>query len=193
MEDVNERGSEMIICGIDPGQQGALAFIDTKRKKEWIIDMPLLPERGISARGLYEIFLGHKKDQMFVLIEKAQSMSGQSSVAMFNYGGGYHTILAVLEILEIPFEEIRSNKWKKEFGLSGTKKAKKKTGEKKVKATADEKNAAKKQRKEMAVKTAMQMFPKLKDQFQTAKGRLLDGRAEALLIASYGQRKLGRE
>lgn len=183
------KGGKMIICGIDPGQKGALAFIDTKRKKQWIIDMPLLPERGISAKKIYGIFAEYKKDSIFVVIEKAQSMPGQSSVAMFNYGGGYHTILAVLEILDIPFEEVRSNKWKVEFGLSGTKAKKSKDG-KKEKLTQAEKTAAKKQRKEMAVKIAMQMFPHLKNEFQTAKGALLDGRAEALLIAEYGKRKL---
>jgi hypothetical protein len=164
-----------------------LAFIALKKKKEWIVDMPLLPERGIDGKELFRIFQGIQQNDIYVVIEKAQSMPGQSSVAMFNYGGGYHTILTVLRILDLPFEEVRSNKWKKEFGLSGLK-IKKDKGEK---PTQEEKNAARKQRKEMAVKAAMQMFPKLKNEFVTEGGRLLDGRAEALLIAEWGRRKLG--
>lgn len=178
----------MIIVGIDPGQQGALAFIDMKKKTQGISDMPLLPERGIDGKELFNMLSAkQKKDDMYVIIEQAQSMPGQSSVAMFNYGGGYWSILTVLRILDIPFEEVRSNKWKKEFGLSGLK-IKRDKGEK---PTQEEKNAAKKQRKEMAVKAAMQMFPKLKNEFVTEGGRLLDGRAEALLIAEWGRRKLG--
>lgn len=179
---------EMIYIGIDPGQQGALAFIDNKRKKTWIIDMPLLPERGIDAKALHKIFLGHSKDEPYVIIEKAQSMPGQSSVAMFNYGGGYHTILAVLQILGIPFQEVRSNKWKVEFGISGLKNKKK---DKKEKMTAEEKKNAQKQRKEMAVKIAIQLFPKMKDEFFTKRGKMLDGRAEALLMAEYAKRHKG--
>lgn len=180
----------MIIVGIDPGQQGALAMIDTKKKKEWIIDMPLLPEKDIDAKELFQMFQGIKHSSgLYVVIEKAQSMPGQSSVAMFNYGGGYHTILAVLRILDIPFEEVRSNKWKVEFGLSGLKLKK----DKSVKLTKEEKNAAKKQRKEMAVKIAMQMFPKLKHEFATERGKLLDGRAEALLIAEWARRKVDKK
>ena len=176
----------MIFVGIDPGQEGAIALI--YKHNTQIIDMPLLPEKGIDAKALYKLFWDFlKKDDVYVMIEKAQSMPGQSSVAMFNYGGGYHTILAVLNILDAPFEEVRSNKWKTEFGLSGLKK--KKQGEKKEKMTAKEKAVAQKKRKEMAVKIAMQMFPKMKDEFFTPKGRMLDGRAEALLIAEYCKRK----
>lgn len=174
----------MIIAGIDPGQQGAIAFINTKKKTEWVLDMPLLPEKGIDALQLYYYLDGEDVEKVF--LEKAQSMPGQSSVAMFNYGVGYGKILAVLAIFKLPFEEIRPNKWKTEFGLSGLKKT-----NKKEKMTKEEKTAAKKQRKEMAVKTAMQMFPKLKDEFYTERGKMLDGRAEALLIAAYGVRKYG--
>jgi len=185
----------MVFVGIDPGQQGAIAFIT--KKEEWIIDMPLLPERDIDAKALYNIFEDYKDDDdIYIVIEKAQSMPGQSSVAMFNYGGGYYTILAILKILDLPFEEVRSNKWKKEFGLSGLNANKKKTSDgKKIKKTQAEKTAAQKQRKEMAVKTAMQMFPKLKNEFfvKTARSeKIMDGRAEALLIAAYGKRKLGK-
>lgn len=181
----------MAFIGIDPGQKGAIAIIDKSGAR--IMDMPLLPEKGINAKALYRIF-DRWNDQyvrIHIVIEKAQSMPGQSSVAMFNYGGGYHTILAVLQILELPFEEVRSNKWKTEFGLSGLK-SKKKQGKKKEKTTSEEKKNAKKQRKEMAVKIAMQMFPKMKDLFFTPKGKMLDGRAEALLIAEYCKRKMGR-
>jgi len=183
-----------VYIGIDPGQKGAIAFLDKDKKdKLWIIDMPLLPEKGIDAKTLYEILetkVTFYKD-IYVVIEKAQSMPGQSSVAMFNYGGGYHAILAVLQILDIPFEEVRSNKWKTEFGLSGLK-SKKKQGKKKEKMTSEEKKNAQKKRKEMAVKIAIQLFPKMKDSFFTPKGKMLDGRAEALLIAEYCKRKMGK-
>ena len=178
----------MIIVGIDPGQQGSIAFIDMKKKKEWIEDMSLLPENVINANYLYNL-ISNQKDvcqRIYVFLEKAQAMPGQGSVSMFNYGTGYGKILAVLEILGLSFEEVRPNKWKTEFGLSGLKKT-----NKKEKMTKEEKTAAKKQRKEMAVKTAMQMFPRLKNEFYTSKGKMLDGRAEALLIAAYGVRKVG--
>lgn len=182
----------MVFIGIDPGQQGAIAFICSRGKKQaGFIDMPLLPEKGIDTEKLYETLDSTIKNygKCYVLLEKAQALPGQGSVSMFHYGVGYGKILAALEILGIPFEEIRPNKWKTEFGLSGS--GKKKDG--KGKMTTQEKNAARRERKEIAVKTAMQMFPQFKNDLITSKGKILDGRAEALLIAEYGVRRIKGE
>lgn len=162
----------MIYLGIDPGQQGAIVMIEIvkKEKKITIYDMPLLSEKGISAFGIWSYLI--QIDEIFCILEKAQALPQQSSTAGFNYGMGYGKILSVLEILKIPFEEVRPMKWRKEYSLP--------TGK-----DVDKKGAA--------AKVAIQLYPELKEKFYTPRGKLLDGRVEALLMADYAERRYGRK
>ena len=174
----------MIYIGIDPGQKGAITAIeyDSETQKKYcdMLDMPLLPEKGIDSKSVFHMLYKLKeKDTVFCVIEKAQSLPSQGSSSGFNYGTGYGKIIAVLEILEIPFEEIRPVKWKKEFSLV-TKKNKKG----KVKT---------KEKKQSSVNMAIKLFPTLKKEFYGVKGGLKDGRAESLLLAEYALRKYYKE
>lgn len=183
----------MIILGIDPGQKGCIAIFDTERKMVDFYDMPLMPDKGIDSmeiRSQLAWVYTKSKGEAFCILEKAQPMPNQGSVGGFNYGVGYGKILACLEMLGIPFEEVRPDKWKKEFGLSGTKGKRSKPGEKKAKKTPEQKLNEYKQRKLMAAKIASHLFPEEKQYFYTKKGALLDGRCEALLMAEYGRRKV---
>ena len=146
----------MVFIGIDPGKAGAIAILD----KQNIIETEVhdMPE---SAYDLYDILQYVDDADILCIIEKAQSMPNMGHVGRFGYGVGYGKIIAVLEILEIPFQEIASIKWKKEFSLV-------------------------KKDKKHSCRTAKQLFPNII--LQTEKGRWLDGRAEALLMAEYGRR-----
>ena len=91
-------------------------------------------------------------------------MPGQGVKSMFNYGKSYGAVLASLDISKVPYQEIQPQRWKKEFNL--------------IKKT-----------KYDAAAVAAKLFPDLpKYIFYGPRGGLLDGRAEALLIAEYGRR-----
>lgn len=153
----------MIFIGIDPGQMGAVAilhfYIDKTPRKPICFDMPkniidLKKKIKLEAVGLGV--------DIFCILEQAQPMPKQGVKGVFTYGQGYGKIKAVLEILQIPFQEIHPSIWKKEFSLI-------------------------KKDKKASVKVAQQLFPNI--EFYTERGRMLDGRAEALLLAEYARRK----
>lgn len=148
----------MIFIGIDPGKQGAIGIIFAGNRYK-VIDMPLCSDTSIDAVAFQDSVKPCFKDT-FCIIEKAQPMPKQGVVSVFNYGKGYGKIISVLECLKISFQEIRSSKWKKEFELSSD--------------------------KSKSVAMAKKLFPDLS--FTTPRGRLLDGRAEAMLLAEYARR-----
>ena len=153
--------------GIDPGIKGGIAIIDSPDKskdKNMAFEMILTPEKKIDVNTIYNILEYYRYHDKICIIEKAQAMPKQGVKGVFNYGMGYGKLIAVLELLSIPYIEIHPTKWKKEFSLF-----------KKTKADS--------------VATAEKLFPDMKGKFITQKGRLMDGKAESLLMAEYGRRK----
>lgn len=145
--------------GIDPGKKGAISLITFKGRYEtW--DMPVLPNGEIDSRAIYDIL--YQFENIKCVLEKSQPMPQQGVTSVFNYGRGYGKIQSILEILKIPYAEIRPTQWKKEFGLI-------------------------KKDKKQSVTLAKKLFPGA--ELVTPRGRLIDGRAEALLMAEYGRRK----
>ena len=88
------------ILGIDPGQKGALAFLNEHGLIEEIEDMPLLGKE-INAHLVARLVLGYGPVKQAV-IERAHSMPKQGIVGAFNYGVGYGKLLGVLAALDIP-------------------------------------------------------------------------------------------
>ena len=149
--------------GIDPGQKGAIVIIDGDKKVHHIFDMPLLPNHEINFRTVLNNIKLYRGEEVFCLIEKAQTMPKQGIVGAFSYGCGYEGLKTALQIAEIAYQEIPSSKWKKDFSLTS--------------------------KKEESITKALELFPSLKkEHFYTPRGRMLDGRAEALLLALYAWR-----
>ena len=152
------------IIGIDPGLKGGVCIID---QDGLCVDETQMPigENGVDALALYEFIFGVVSDpsRAVALVEKAQSMSKQGVVSTFTYGTGYGKLLAVLEVLEIDTELIRPTIWKKHFAL--------------IKKT-----------KKDSVELAEELFPDVV--LRTKRGRLIDGVAEALMIAEYKRGKI---
>ena len=86
---------------------------------------------------------------------------------MFNFGMNCGWIQGVLDSLNIPYELVSPQKWKKEFGLASDKKA--------------------------SIRTAQRLFPGVSLKAGEKCRVENDGMAEALLIAEYARRKLGGE
>lgn len=75
----------MLICGIDPGAKGALAFLSNG-----VLMTRVMPD----ANGIADLLSDNPPDHVFV--EKAQSFPGQGVSSAFNYGRHFGEILGVL-------------------------------------------------------------------------------------------------
>lgn len=157
----------MIVCGIDPGLSGAVAFLDGSRFFG-VYDMPVLSitrggkrKREIDARALVRLFELHDGlDAIFM--EQVGGMDGDSPFSAFQFGRATGIAEAVAKSTEARFETVMPHKWKRDMSLTG--KAK------------DDSRAL-----------AQNIFPKAADRLARVKD---DGRAEALLLAEWGRRKL---
>jgi crossover junction endodeoxyribonuclease RuvC len=155
--------SRTLYVGIDPGKTGGLAVIDGADVVE-CIEMPVTPIGQIDSKKLFTILKNFQESSfdIFCMLEKSQSMPKQGVKSTFSYGVSYGELLAVLKISETPFQEVAPMTWKKAFGLI-------------KKTKADSCDVAKK------------LFPT--ESFVTPKGRFMDGKAEALLLADYARRR----
>lgn len=175
--------SQTVYIGIDPGLSGAIAVITPDTYA--VHDMPTLEvEAGKKRnkttgkmnpiiRNKYNIaevrrILSQIRDEAHrncypvqLWLEKSQAMPDQGCVSHFNYGVGFGILQCASICLDIPLNLVAPVTWKKVVMA----------GQGKEKAAA--------------VYRAQQLFPHVV--LTTPRGRLLDGRAEALLIAHYGK------
>lgn len=153
----------MLIAGIDPGLDGAVAFYDTEAGNVETIDMPTLSlsrggkaKREVDAHALVRLFdrrIGH------AFVEQVGAMPGQGTSSMFAFGKGYGIVLGVLAASGVPMTLVAPRRWKTALGVP----------------TAKDGSRAR----------ASQLFPAATEQWKRVKD---DGRAESALIALYGAR-----
>tara|TARA_R110000765_G_scaffold16975_4_gene46929 strand:+ start:2495 stop:2974 length:480 start_codon:yes stop_codon:yes gene_type:complete len=149
------------VVGIDPGLSGAIAHM-----YDGVIvtvDMPI-----------FEVIKAKKKQRevdavqlstiianfnpSMIVLEKVHAMPGQGVTSMFNFGRAFGAVEGVVGALRIPITHVTPQRWKSALRLSSDK------GESRRLAT--------------------QLFPASADQWTRVKD---DGRAEAALLAWYGQ------
>lgn len=162
----------MIHIGIDPGLSGAVALYRDPRYPAFLVikDVPtlVLPRGGKSKREVdiprlwASTFLpylpkGNEKEKIRVWIERVNAMPGQGVSSSFAFGKVYGILLGMIGALEIPYEFVAPQVWKKSLQVPAS--------------------------KDGARARASQLFPKSAHLWARAKD---DGRAEAALIAYYG-------
>lgn len=154
-----------MIIGIDPGNTGAVAFLDGD-KLVTVHDMPLMANGKKQQVNAYElnrilgIFYGDPTD---VVIEKVGAMPGQGVSSMFNFGMGFGVLQGVAAGRGFPIHLVTPQSWKKHFSLIG-------------------------KDKDNARTVAQQLYP------DAPLGRKKDvGRADAILIARfhYDKQRIG--
>jgi crossover junction endodeoxyribonuclease RuvC len=101
-----------------------------------------------------------------VYIEDVHAMPGQGVTSMFSMGRGLGMYEGIVAALKLPVHFVAPQTWKKKL-LTGMGKE-----------------------KDASIYKAQQLFPTIATSFFTKRGRMLDGRAEALLIAYYGYLEL---
>ena len=158
----------MNIIVIDPGLDGAISFV--RHDNQEVRDMPTVNigngkkvRREIDLHEMVSILIEADPREWKVVIEKVHSMPGQGVRSMFSMGRSFGNVEAAVIALGFPLEYVTPQAWKKEM----------------MNGQGKEKDASRQK--------AMQIFPGIADQLTRKKDH---GRADALLIAEYGRRKL---
>ena len=105
----NYKGVEMIFCGIDPGQKGAIAIINNGVVSLYV--MPVV-DKEIDVARIVAILNSFDGDKI-VAIEKVHSMPKNGCKSSFTFGKGFGKILGMLETMMIPHVLVTPQKWKK--------------------------------------------------------------------------------
>ena len=163
----------MNIIGIDPGITGAISLISSDRVAQ-VWDMPTvkidnklkldLSELNVLMGMVFLITHLHRKEDTVVYIEKVHSMPNQGVSSTFKFGMTYGAICQAAIHYFHSYVDVTPQKWKKKMNLLNC-----------------EKDAAR--------LLAIELLPELADKLSRKKDH---GRADALLIGSYGLLNRGK-
>ena len=161
------KNNPTIIVGVDPGINGALAFLDVHKHEFTLHQMPIFNIRpgAKTKKVLDHVQLGLLLDNPHIVhlyLEQVNAMPGQGAVSTFSFGRHFGTVFGACGALNIPLTEVRPAAWKKV-----------------LKVPAD---------KDAARFRASQLFPKCAPAWPNKSD---DGLAEAALIAFYGMCDMG--
>jgi len=151
-----------MICGIDPGISGAIAWLSDSGVLVEVVDLPVVEvvvgktKRKQLVPGALAKLLSDKRPSM-VMLEQVSSRPGEGAVGAFAFGRGYGQIEGVLAALGIPYSLVRPQAWKKALSVPADKGG--------------------------ARMYASRVWPGAADKFCRVKD---DGRAEAALIGLHG-------
>lgn len=110
----------MLICGIDPGAEGGVAFAAATQGGADAFPMPLAG-KDLDGQRLAQWLRDYRPDRVYV--EKVHSMPRQGVASTFRFGRGYGAILGVVQALGFPLFHVTPQAWKKVV-LAGTEKDK---------------------------------------------------------------------
>ena len=144
----------MIYIGIDPGKSGALAVISDDGA------VSVVP----FDTDTYVATLRYVPGQTRAVLEHVTAMPKQGVTSMFHFGENFGYIKGLLEANGIPYELVRPQKWKKEFGITGDKNS--------------------------SIAVCKRLFPGVSLRRTERCRKDDDGMAEALLMAEYARRRL---
>ena len=115
----------MIVCGIDPGKTGALAFLrDDPRQLICVVPMPTVREpgarrqmtkRSVNWWAVTEAI--REQDPDLIVIERQGARPGQGISSTFSIGYQYGALIGIASALGIPFEIVQPQVWKRGIGL----------------------------------------------------------------------------
>lgn len=150
----------MIIVGIDPGINGAIAVLDDGALVA-LHDMPKMQAKSgkniVNAPELHKLLVASCADK--IILEQVGGRPGESAPWAFNFGRSFGMIEGVAFTLGLPVHYVSPVKWKRSAGVP-----------------------AGKENKDSARGIAQQLYP------EASLGRKKDiDRAEAILIAKYGE------
>lgn len=146
-----------MICSVDPGAKGAIAWLSDVGKLLDVHDMPALEVRGklrVSAQLLRPLFSPKAK---VVFIEEVHAVYGSGAANSFVFGQAAGLVEGVCAGLGLPIIFVKPPEWKKALKLSPD--------------------------KGLSRQMAIRLWPDMADRFSLSKH---SDRAEAALVGYYG-------
>jgi crossover junction endodeoxyribonuclease RuvC len=155
--------------GIDPGQSGALALLDSTEGVLFVGDLPV-HKIALSSGRLRSELDTHTLATMLrdapighVIIERVAAMPKQGVTGVFRFGYSAGIVEGVVVALGLPVTFVRPQEWQKFHGIRGV---------------ADE-----------AWRRCLQLYPGIGPQLTRRRD---EHRSDAILLASYGLSLLDR-
>lgn len=156
-----------LYMGIDPGAHGAIALLAYEQGKPMVktFDIPTFKitvnkksRTRVDLSGINTLLFTYRAHIMHAIIEDVHAMPGQGVTSSFSFGFVCGVLQAMLVAHDLPMTVIAPASWKRKLGL-----------------THD---------KDDTRRRASQIFPTCAHQWTR---KCDDGRAEAALLAYYGQ------
>jgi crossover junction endodeoxyribonuclease RuvC len=158
----------MNTVGIDPGLEGALVFLGGSNNPV-IVDIPISfvtkTKRVYEPTQIRAYLEWWANEDATFFIESVHAMPKQGVTSTFNFGRGFGLLEGIIVGLKAPYQLVTPQQWKKDM-MAGMPR---------------EKDASR--------LVALRLFPNLTDKLKLKKHH---GRADALLLAEYGRRLLGK-
>ena len=155
----------MLIAGIDPGTNGAIAVLDSQNPDS----VALLDLKKSSVSDIWDWFneeFNYSWRPGHIWIEDVHSMHGMSAKSNFGFGKNVGMVQTIAELIVDNVILVTPKVWQKYIGVT-------------VKGKAIKKEVA---------KIAQGLYPNA--ELHGKRGGLLDGRADALMIAHYGLKQI---
>jgi hypothetical protein len=156
----------MRYLGIDPGATGAGCFLDTSGDTDTLLfgKIPPAVNSGLVVRAFRDL-----PPIAYIALEDVHSMGGMSAKSNFGFGRNFGMIKAVLECAKLDYVLVQPKEWQAGHNLPTTKEA-----------------GGPKGLKQAIAKRALELYPGAP--LYGPRGGLLDGRADALMIAHHLRR-----
>lgn len=100
----------MLFIGIDPGNKGGVAVIDSQTENVRVFKLPPVKTSGFIGTVI-QLLWPYKDVEVFAVLEKSQASANQASRAAFTYGYGSGVLRTCLCWAEIEHEVIRPVTW----------------------------------------------------------------------------------
>jgi len=151
----------MRVCGIDPGNKGAMCVLDST-------DLTYIALLDLDKSSIYTAAKWLHNQQVDVIyLEDVHSLYGMSAKSNFNFGKNLGVVSAIAEIIKEGSTPklVTPKVWQKFIGV----------------------NTKGKQIKHQVAAIALSLYPTAN--LRGKRGGLLDGRSDSLMIAHYGLQK----
>jgi hypothetical protein len=172
----------MRVIGLDPGLTGALASLDESGELRYFADLPVAQSGSVKwidgGKLLTMLFKAREGEPARVFVEYMHALPMIADGANPNptaRGGGIYaasmkgmvlgSVLAILQVAELPYELVVPQKWKRALGLLMPK-------------------ASYAEKKQASLDMARRLFPKASRALARHKN---NGRAEAILIGHWAR------
>lgn len=152
----------MRFLGVDPGAKGAICLLDASTQEASFSPTPVRDGKPRAASVFSNLMAVTYIDSTPCAVEDVHSLYGMSAKSNFAMGYNLGAIHAILQACGIDYDLVKPKEWQKVCGVT-------RQGEEDM--------------KQATARRALELYPDAK--IYGPRGGLLDGRADALMIAHY--------